>query len=122
MTHSNVFIDLTATDTLPETVYLPGQCHCLYINLEMMSIQHSHFILHLKLADCSFVRDDLRGFAKLKKNSKKNLEVGGWVQVPFGLKQKLSKNKVLRLYNSTLLGGACGTSRCACMQHLSRIL
>ena len=30
---------------------------------------------------------------------------------------KLSKNKVLHLYNSPLLGGACGTSRCACMQH-----
>ena len=32
---------------------------------------------------------------------------------------KFSKNKVLRLYNSTLLGGACVASRCACMQHLS---
>ena len=30
---------------------------------------------------------------------------------------KLSKNKVLRLYNSPLLGGARGASGCACMQH-----
>ena len=63
-----------------------------------------------------------RGFAKLKKfkKSKNNSEVGGWVQVPFGFLKKigkLSKNKVLRVYNSTLLGGACGASRCACMQH-----
>ena len=31
-------------------------------------------------------REELRGFAKLKKfqKSKNNLEVGGWVQVPFG--------------------------------------
>ena len=30
---------------------------------------------------------------------------------------KSSQKKVLRLYNSPLLGGARGTSRCACMQH-----
>ena len=30
---------------------------------------------------------------------------------------KLSKNKVLHLYNSPLLGGARGASRCACMLH-----
>ena len=62
----------------------------------------------------------LRGFAKLNKfqKSKNNLEVGGWVQVPFGFFKKigkLSKNKVLCLYNSPLLGGACGTSTCACI-------
>ena len=32
------------------------------------------------------ILDTVRGFAKLKKfkKSKNNLEVGGWVQVPFG--------------------------------------
>ena len=63
----------------------------------------------------------IRGFAKLKKfqKSKNNLEVGGWVEVQIWIKKigKSSKNKVLRLYNSPLLGGARGTSRCACMQH-----
>ena len=30
---------------------------------------------------------------------------------------KSSKNKILRLYNSPLLGGARGATLCACMQH-----
>ena len=44
----------------------------------------------------------IRGLAKLVfflQKSKNNLEVGGWVQVPFEFKKigKLSKNKVLHL-------------------------
>ena len=63
--------------------------------------------------------DGLRGFAKLKHFQKKKKK-WKWVQVPFGYNfflENRQKNKVLRLYDSPLLGGACGASRCACMQH-----
>ena len=69
-------------------------------------------LLHLSVA--LLVLSVVRGFAKLKKikKSKKKLEVGGWVQVSFrfNLFGKSSKNKMLCLYNSPLLGGARGAT------------
>ena len=65
----------------------------------------------------------VRVFAKLNKfqKSKKNWKwVGGSSPRSHLDKTKIgksSKNKVLRLYTSSLLGGARGASRCAWMQH-----
>ena len=70
-------------------------------------LQGAFKILKLSVLDTNLCGTEVRGFAKLKK-SKNILEVGGWVHVPFGLKKNLKncpKIKVLRLYNSPLLGG-----------------
>ena len=66
----------------------------------------------------------VRGFAKLKKfqKSKNNLEVGPgpiWIKKKIG---KLSKNKVLRLYNSPCLAVHVAPQGAHACSILSRIL
>ena len=96
----------------------PMTIPCQYVDRIWWNIPLPWSHVHIMMS----TRRKLRGFEKLKKIQKIQKEFGIWWvgPGPIWIKtniENLSKNKVLRLYNSPLRGGARGASRYACIQH-----